>query len=217
MATMLFESKRFSAAEASGRIHSRRWTMPTASSAASPCLAGRIRVTSRNTRSTNRPPSIAKIFARAESGSIAASIAPVAVPRAPRQSAACEDAEAADAIDDVSSSPLPPPPPPPPPPSSASADSAKCSSIASVTIAKRLRRMPSHVSWLTRESIGAAAPSSPGTSYSEGFVFFAAGRFPSRPSLVASDPPAASTSSNSASSRTPSAASSSSSDCSYVE
>ena len=74
---------------ASGRSHSTRWSTPTASSAASPCLAGKIEPMHRNTRSTNAPSSIRKSKGRALSGSSKAKNAPVYVPSAPRHRTKC--------------------------------------------------------------------------------------------------------------------------------
>ena len=154
-----------SASVASGRIHNRRWTMPTASNAASPCRAARIFVISTNTSRKNEPFDNARTFPRAASGSIIASNAAVDVLSDPRHKRGCSSTTISSSSSSSSSS-------------FASEDSAServassaasrrradsrvlAAAISVLTARKRSRSMPSHRGWFTRESMGSFTPSS---------------------------------------------------------
>ena len=154
-----------SASVASGRIHNRRWTMPTASNAASPCRAARIFVISTNTSRKNEPFDNARTFPDE--------------PRRARSSRATPPWTCSAIHDTNACAPRPRSPPPhrprrprsrpklPPPNASRRRRRRTCADrafsprrISVLTARKRSRSMPSHRGWFTRESMGSFTPSS---------------------------------------------------------
>ena len=156
-----------SAVVASGRSHKIRWITPTASNDASPCRFGRIEVMVLKRSTMNSPSSIANNLGRALSGSSKANRQPVAVPRDPRHNSACSFSGSEVVISDDCTSFSP------------CTGTHKTSSFLSevcrflsssksanlLIAANTSHTEPSHVSWLTTESIFLEYPSRSNRSF----------------------------------------------------